>query len=79
MGASGYSPIWRRFLQKAAPFLFSVCPAGNYHWRWQNVCWCVSGCNGALLALRTTFWCSKNGTEWRTAYGQGLEWREGNN
>lgn len=35
--SSGYSPWWKRFLQKYFKFLFIVCPEGNYHWRWNKI------------------------------------------
>lgn len=41
---SGYSPWWRRFLQKYAPFLFKKCPQQNCHWRWDDRCFCGIGC-----------------------------------
>ena len=41
--SSGYSPIWRRILFKIAPFIFSVCKEGNWHWRWDKKCFCVDG------------------------------------
>lgn len=44
--ASGYSPRWRRLLQKHTPFLFKVCPEGNYHWFWDKTCYCVANING---------------------------------
>jgi hypothetical protein len=43
--SSGYSPLWRRLLQRYTP-LFRLCPSGNYHWRWDRVCRCAYGDNG---------------------------------
>lgn len=38
--SSGYSPwIYRHILYKV-PFLFKVCPDGNYHWWRDDYCWC---------------------------------------
>ncbi len=34
------SSTWRRFLHRWTPFLFKVCPGGNYHWRWDRYCFC---------------------------------------
>jgi hypothetical protein len=45
---SGYSPKWRRILQRYASILFRVCGAGNYHWRRDRVCYC----NGNAVKLR---------------------------
>lgn len=52
MSGSSYTPRWRRALQKFFPGLFSVCPAGNYHWKGDLLCYCVKGMNGADLAVR---------------------------
>ena len=42
--ASARTPTWKRWLIKATPFLFWACPAGNYHWRWDNrICYCRGG------------------------------------
>lgn len=41
--SSGYSPKWRRLLQKYTPFLFKKCPAGNYHWFFDRLCFCRYG------------------------------------
>ena len=52
MSGSGYSPFWRRLLQRNAQFLFKVCLASNYHWRWNKWCWCndhVNGQDGQVL------------------------------
>lgn len=46
MSGSSYSPWWRRFLQRHAPWLFTVCLGRNYHWRWDATCRCMAGCNG---------------------------------
>ncbi len=37
--ASGYAPRWRRILYKV-PFLFKKCSSGNYHWRFDQYCYC---------------------------------------
>lgn len=37
--ASGRSPRWLRILHKV-PFLFKICPGGNYHWRFDLYCTC---------------------------------------
>jgi hypothetical protein len=59
MSAGCKSPIWRTWLMKIAPLLFSKCPGYNMHWRWDQVCWCIANCNGALLAVKV-------GGKWRT-------------
>ncbi len=41
--ASKHSGYIRRFLHKATPFLFKECMAGNYHWWWEQMCWCRIG------------------------------------
>ncbi len=40
MTCSTRAPNWRRFLQTHAPFLFKRCRGGNYHWRWDRLCFC---------------------------------------
>ena len=40
------SPKWRRLLQKYMPWLFHICKQGNYHWRWDHLCYCGIGMNG---------------------------------
>jgi hypothetical protein len=37
--SSAYSPSWKRLLYKV-PFLFKICPEGNYHWKWDRLCFC---------------------------------------
>ncbi|KKL92193.1 hypothetical protein LCGC14_1887090 [marine sediment metagenome] len=37
--ASGYAPWWKRLLLRV-PFLFKLCPGGNYHWRFDLYCHC---------------------------------------
>jgi hypothetical protein len=32
--------FWHRFCFKYLPFLFIVCPLGNRHWRWNQICRC---------------------------------------
>lgn len=32
-----------KLLPKILPFLFKKCPQGNWHWRWEQVCWCGWG------------------------------------
>lgn len=49
---SGYSPWWRRLLQRHAGFLFRVCPEGNYHWRHDKLCYCGIGGNGQTDPVR---------------------------
>jgi hypothetical protein len=44
MSQGGYSPWWFRFLVKYAPFMFSECKQGNYHYFYENVCLCSNGC-----------------------------------
>lgn len=44
-----YSPLWRRLLQRFAPFLFRRCNMGNYHARTDTWCWCGVGCHGVGL------------------------------
>jgi len=46
MAGSGYSPRWRRWLQRNLPWLFVECLGRNLHWRWDASCHCMSGCNG---------------------------------
>ena len=38
--ASCKAPWWRLFLTRRAPWLFSVCAGGNFHWFWQTHCIC---------------------------------------
>jgi len=38
--ASGYSLWYYRHILYKVPFLFKVCPDGNYHWRWEDFCYC---------------------------------------
>jgi hypothetical protein len=64
MSAGCYSPLWRRILNRVAPFLFSTCPAYNKHWRTDIWCFCVAGTNGAILA-------TKHRGEWLTAKSDG--------
>lgn len=35
--------LTKRALQKLTPFLFKKCPDGNYHWRWEQICFCRMG------------------------------------
>lgn len=30
----------RRFLHIVAPWLFKKCHEGNFHWRWDRLCYC---------------------------------------
>lgn len=39
--ASGYAPLWRRLLHKTPLFKRQRC--GNYHWRWDRLCFCMVG------------------------------------
>ena len=43
---SARSPWWRMLLQKYTPWLFRICSSGNYHWRWDCLCYCGVGMNG---------------------------------
>lgn len=58
MSVSGYTPRWRRWLQRRAPWLFRVPPCGNWHWRWDRWCYCRVYCHtldwhGGVMDLRT--------------------------
>jgi hypothetical protein len=46
------SPWWRMVLQQWCPFLFRVCGQGNYHWRWDRLCWCGVGIDGQSFPRR---------------------------
>jgi len=38
---SAYTPPWRRFLHRfAGKLLFKKCPDGNFHWKWDRLCYC---------------------------------------
>lgn len=39
--ASAHTPKWMRTLHRRIPWLFSECPGGNKHWRWDLTCFCV--------------------------------------
>lgn len=58
--SSKYSPRWLRFLYRYMPFLFKKCPAGNYHWRWDKICWCMlhehCGEKGGLYIFSNKKW-----------------------
>jgi hypothetical protein len=47
MGSS-YSPWIYRKLLYHIPGLFRRCPEGNYHWRWDRLCYCMQGANVSL-------------------------------
>jgi hypothetical protein len=60
--ASARSSRFRLFLIRWLPDLFRICPAGNYHWRWERFCWCRYGehsgsgeneWHGGVLCFRT--------------------------
>lgn len=38
--SSKYSSRWHRILHKYAKFLFKICGDGNYHWRFDRLCFC---------------------------------------
>jgi len=38
--ANAKSNIRQRFMFKYLPFLYKRCPAGNYHKRWDRLCFC---------------------------------------
>ena len=38
--ASGYSTRWARIKHKIFPFMYKKCPAGNYHPRFDQLCYC---------------------------------------
>ena len=58
--SSGYSPLYRRLLHKWLPFLFKKCPGGNYHWRWDKICYCMfneyRGGKGGIYDFRNKYW-----------------------
>ena len=49
MSASARMAKWKRILTKAAPWLFTICPGGNWHWRWQRLCYCKWGDGGIRI------------------------------
>lgn len=69
MSGSRYAPLWRRILNRVAPFLFSTCPGYNKHWWHSRFCVCIAGTNGAYFAI-------KHRGEWFTVSGQygGIDW-----
>jgi hypothetical protein len=38
--ASCYSPWWKRNIAYKIPGLYKKCPQGNYHLRWDRLCFC---------------------------------------
>ena len=58
--SSSYSPLYKRILYKIAPFLFKRCFAGNYHWRWDRICYCMvherTGQLGGIYDFRNEQW-----------------------
>jgi len=38
--SSTTTPKWKRYLYKILPFLWKTCPEGNYHSRWDRLCFC---------------------------------------
>jgi hypothetical protein len=56
--SSSYSPSWRRFLYRFLPLLWKKCPEGNYHWRWDRLCFCRenehgNGWHGGIYDFKT--------------------------
>jgi hypothetical protein len=66
--ASGYSPRWRRFLQRHVRFLFTICIGGNYHWKWDRYCYCCWN----------EYFGNWRGGRWDLWRGQ-VAWEEGRN
>lgn len=58
--ASAYTPKWNRQLQRWVPWLFSECPGGNKHWRWDLTCFCVVNENSHGMYYRR-----HNSDRWR--------------
>lgn len=56
--SSGCTSRWQRFKFKAFPFLYKVCPEGNYHKKSDVLCYCrlneyCGKWNGGILNLKT--------------------------
>lgn len=60
--SSSQAPWWRRWLHQWASFFFKQCPEGNYHWKWDALCFCryqqhIGDWHGGIMIF-------KDGTEW---------------
>jgi len=73
--ASSRAPRWKCILRRFAPYLFKICPAGNYHWRWDTVCYCMmneySGDKGGLYVFKIKAWFDIRTT---AKYGRSYLW-----
>jgi len=58
MSSSSQPTKIRAFLQRYFKFLFSICPGGNWHWRWDTMCMCCHNENGNLFNWK--HWWNKN-------------------
>ena len=54
------SPLWRRMLYKVTPLLFKKCPCENYHWRSDDICYCMEneycGDKGGVYDFKNKRW-----------------------
>ena len=39
--SSTYSPWWKRKIAYKIPGLYKICRDGNYHLRWDRLCFCA--------------------------------------
>lgn len=52
--ASTKTPKKIILLHKIVPFLFKTCDGGNWHWKWDRLCFCQYNENGhKIIDLKT--------------------------
>ena len=52
--SSGYTPKWKRILIRVIPTLFKKCDGGNYHWKFDRLCFCQYNENGnKIMDMKT--------------------------
>ena len=61
--SSGYSPWWKRKILYKIPGLFKKCPEGNFHWFWDQTCFCCNTNASDLYLFQNHTYYKKTATE----------------